>query len=488
MKMQKITIEPVTRIEGHAKVTIHLNGKGKVEKAFLHVNEWRGFEKFTEGRPFFEMPQITPRICGICPVSHHLSSAKACDRVVGVTPPRPAQLLRELMHMAQFIQSHSMHFFELAGPDLLLGFDADPAIRNVVGVVQLNPDVALKAVRLRAFGQDIIRKLGGKRIHPNHSIPGGVNAPLSLKDRDEILSQVDDMTDVVKTAMAVAKGWYEKNTELVNNFAVFPSGYMGMVDSQGGLQLYDGVLRLVDSAGKKLEEFNPENYLDYIGEHVEDWSYLKFPFYLKMGWPKGTYRVGPLGRLNVADKINTPLANEEFKSFKALGGGKPVEGTLWYHYARLIEDLYAIERAKEILLDPDVLSTDLVTDYAGLSPGWSGHYFDLVLTGEGVGCLEAPRGTLFHHYKTDPNGMLTKVNLIVATGHNNWAMSNSVEMVAKAYVDGKKLTEGMLNRVEAAIRAYDPCLSCSTHAIGAMPMVIEMLEPDGTVVDRIWRG
>jgi NAD-reducing hydrogenase large subunit len=473
--MQKITIEPVTRIEGHAKITIHLNGKGKVEKAFFHVNEWRGFEKFTEGRPFFEMPQITPRICGICPVSHHLSSAKACDRVVGVTPPRPAQLLRELMHMAQFIQSHSMHFFELAGPDLLLGFDADPAIRNVVGVIQSNPEIALKAVRLRAFGQDIIRKLGGKRIHPIHSIPGGVNAPLSVKDRDEILSQVDDMTDIVKTAITVGKGWYEGNMEVVNQFAVFPSGYMGLVDERGGLQFYDGMLRLVDSSGKKLEEFNPENYLDYIGEHVEDWSYLKFPFYLKMGWPKGTYRVGPLARLNVADKINTPLANEEFKNFKALGGGKPVEGTLWYHYARLIEDLYAVERAKEILLDPEVTSTDLATDYAAL-------------TGEGVGCVEAPRGTLFHHYKTDQNGMLTKVNLIVATGHNNWAMSNSVEMVAKTYVDGKKLTEGMLNRVEAAIRAYDPCLSCSTHAIGAMPMVIELMEPDGTVVDRISRG
>ena len=472
--MQKITIEPVTRIEGHAKVTIHLNGKGKVEKAFMHVNEWRGFEKFTEGRPFFEMPQITPRICGICPVSHHLSSAKACDRVVGVNPPRPAQLLRELMHMGQFIQSHSMHFFELAGPDLLLGFDADPAIRNVVGIIQANPDLAVKAVRLRGFGQDIIRKLGGKRIHPNHSIPGGVNAPLSVKDRDEILSQIDDMTEVVKTAITVAKGWYESNMEMVNQFAVFASGYMGLVDEQGGLQLYDGILRLVDQNGKKLEEFDPQNYLDHIGEHVEDWSYLKFPFYLKMGWPKGTYRVGPLARLNVADRINTPLANEEFKHFKSLSGGKPMEGTLWYHYARLIEDLYAIERAKEILFESDVVSTDLVTDYAAL-------------TGEGVGCLEAPRGTLIHHYKTDSNGMLTKVNLIVATGHNNWAMSHSVEMVAKTYVDGKKLTEGMLNRVEAAIRAYDPCLSCSTHAIGAMPIVIEMMEPDGTVVDRISR-
>jgi len=473
--MQKITIEPVTRIEGHAKVTIHLNGKGKVEKAFFHVNEWRGFEKFSEGRPFFEMIQITPRICGICPVSHHLTAAKACDGVVGVTPPRPARLLRELMHMGQFIQSHSMHFFELAGPDLLLGFDADPAIRNVVGVVQANPDLALKAVRLRAFGQEIIRRLGGKRIHPVHSIPGGVNAPLSVQDRDEILSQIDDMIDVVKTAITVGKGWYEGNMDVVNQFAVFPSAYMGLVDEQGGLQLYDGILRLVDKTGKKLEEFDPQNYLDYIGEHVEDWSYLKFPFYLKMGWPKGTYRVGPLARLNVADKINTPLAHEEFLKFKSLGGDKPVEGTLWYHYARLIEDLYAIERAKEILLDPDVLSTDLMTDYAARS-------------GEGVGCLEAPRGTLIHHYKTDPNGMLTKVNLIVATGHNNWAMSNAVEMVAKTYVDGKNLKEGMLNRVEAAIRAYDPCLSCSTHAIGAMPIAIELVEPDGTVVDRISRG
>jgi NAD-reducing hydrogenase large subunit len=472
--MQKITIEPVTRIEGHAKVTIHLNGKGKVDKAFFHVNEWRGFEKFTEGRPFFEMPQITPRICGICPVSHHLSSAKACDGVVGATPPRTAQLLRELMHMGQFIQSHSMHFFELAGPDLLLGFDADPAIRNVVGVVQTHPDLALKAVRLRAFGQDIIRKLGGKRIHPNHSIPGGVNAPLSVKDRDEILSQIDDMIDVVKAAVTIAKGWYEGNMAVVNQFAVFPSGYLGMVDEGGSLQLYDGLLRLVDKGGKKLEEFHPRDYLAYIGEHVEEWSYLKFPFYLKMGWPKGTYRVGPLARLNVADRVNTPLAQEEFTNFKSLGNGKPVEGTLWYHYARLIEDLYAIERAREILLDPDVLLTDLATDYA-------------TLTGEGVGCLEAPRGTLFHHYKTDGNGMLTKVNLIVATGHNNWAMSNSVEMVAKTYVDGKNLTEGMLNRVEAAIRAYDPCLSCSTHAIGAMPLMIELKDSDGTVIERIAR-
>jgi NAD-reducing hydrogenase large subunit len=295
-----------------------------------------------------------------------------------------------------------------------------------------------------------------------------------VNDRDEILSQIDDHIEVIKTAISIAKNWFEANKEVVDSFAVFSSGYMGLVDEQGGLQLYDGILRLVDKNGKKLEEFDPQSYLEYIGEHVEDWSYLKFPFYLKMGWPKGIYRVGPLGRLNVADKINTPLANQEFNNFKSLAAGKPMEGTLWYHYARLIEDLYAIERAKEILLDPEVTSTDLVAD-----PG--------EFVGEGVGCIEAPRGTLFHHYKTDANGMLTKVNLIVATGHNNWAMNNAVEMVAKTFVDGKKLTEGMLNRVEAAIRAYDPCLSCSTHAIGAMPMVIEMVDPDGGVTDRISR-
>jgi NAD-reducing hydrogenase large subunit len=472
--MQKITIEPVTRIEGHAKVTIHMNDQGGVDRAVLHVNEWRGFEKFCEGRPHFEMPQITPRICGICPVSHHLAAAKACDRVVGVQPPRTARLLRELMHMGQFIQSHSMHFFELAGPDLLLGFDASPAIRNVAGLIQANPELAVKAIRLRAFGQDIIRRLGGRRIHPIFAVPGGVNAPLTVENRDAILSQLDEMTGIVQTGISIAKQWFEANMDVVQQFAVFSSGYMGTVDDDGGLQLYDGKIRLVDKEGQLLELFDSQNYLKHIGERVEDWSYLKFPFYRKLGWPEGTYRVGPLARLNVAKRIGTPLAQEEFKNFKSLNGGRPVEATMWYHYARLIEDLYAIERVQQILSDPEIHSQDLIS----LSPG---------LQGEGVGCLEAPRGTLFHHYKTDTNGMLTGVNLIVATGHNNWAMSKSVEMVAKKYVDGTQLTEGMLNRVEAAIRAHDPCLSCSTHAIGAMPLVLELIGPDGCVQDRVSR-
>jgi NAD-reducing hydrogenase large subunit len=473
--MQKVTIEPVTRIEGHAKVTIHLNDHGGVERAFMHVNEWRGFEKFSEGRPFFEMPQITPRICGICPVSHHLAAAKACDYVAGVIPPRPASLLRELMHMGQIIQSHSMHFFELAGPDLLLGFDADPEVRHVGGLIQANPELALKAVKLRAFGQDIIRRIGGRRIHPTFAVPGGVNGPFSSEHKEAILGQYDEMVAIMKVGIELVKQWYDANMNVVESFAVFQTGYMGLVDSKGGLQLYDGKVRLVDREGKLWEEYDPQQYLSVVAERVEDWSYLKFPYYRKRGWPDGVYRVGPLARLNLASHIPTPMAQEEFKLFRSLNGGKPVEATLYYHYARLIEGLYALERAREILEDPEILSTDIIS-----------HSTRLV--GEGVGVIEAPRGTLFHHYKTDDHGMLTHVNLIVATGHNNYAMNKSVEMVAKTFVDGKNITEGMLNRVEAAIRAHDPCLSCSTHAIGAMPLVVEVVGADGQLIQRTGRS
>jgi NAD-reducing hydrogenase large subunit len=472
--MPKITIEPVTRIEGHAKITIHLNDDGKVEKAYFIVNEFRGFEKFSEGRPFFEMTQITPRICGICPVSHHLAAAKACDRVAGAQVPRTAYLLRELMHMGQIIQSHAMHFFLLAGPDLLLGFDADPKIRNVAGLIKGNPSLALNAVKARAFGQGIIRKLSGKSIHGNYAVTGGVNAPLNPEVREAILSEIDEVAKFLLSGIEMGKRWFETNKALMNSYASFPSGYMGTVGEDGSLNLYDGKIRLIDRNGKKLEEFDSADYLDYIGEHVEDWSYLKFPFYRKVGWPDGTYRVGPLARLNVAEKINTPLAQKELVNFKSINYGKPVEGTLWYHYARLIEALHAIERVRQILEDPDIMSDHVVND-------------PKIFAGKGVGCIEAPRGTLFHDYTTDPDGMLTRVNLIVATGHNNWAMSKSVEMVARQFVDGKKLSEGMLNRVEAAIRAHDPCLSCSTHAVGSMPMVVELLDKDGNRLDKIIR-
>ncbi|MBM3212312.1 Ni/Fe hydrogenase subunit alpha, partial [Candidatus Poribacteria bacterium] len=352
---RKITIEPITRIEGHARVTIHLDDEGKVENAYFHVDQFRGFEKFSQGRMYYEMPQITPRICGICPVSHHLASAKACDVIAGMKPTRPASLLRELMHMGQTIQSHSMHFFHLASPDLILGFDAEPKIRNVIGVIQVNPDIGMKAIKLRKYGQEIIRLLGDKRVHPVFAIPGGVNRNLTEKNRDWMLNQIDEMISYLQEGISIAKAWMEKNMDIVKAFAVFSSGYMGLVKGDA-LELYDGQVRLIGKDGSLWEIFDPSEYVNYIGEHVEDWSYLKFPFYKKIGWPQGTYRVGPLGRMNVAKKINTPIANEEFKNFKAIGGKKPVEGSLWYHYARLIETVYAVERAREILEDQEILS------------------------------------------------------------------------------------------------------------------------------------
>jgi len=475
MPAQKLTIEPVTRIEGHAKVTIHMNDAGKVERAYMHVNEFRGFEKFCEGRMYFEMPYITPRICGICPVSHHLAAAKAGDALMGCPPPRPASLLRELMHMGQVIQSHGMHFFELAGPDLLLGFDADPATRNVVGLIQANPDLATKAVALRKYGQEIIKILGGRRIHPLFAIPGGVNKALKPEERDVILAGLDEAIATTQVGISIMRDWAEKNMEAINKFAVFPTGYFGMVTPDNGLELYDGQIRLIDQTGEQLEKFDGANYLDHIAEHVENWSYLKFPYYKKLGWPQGVYRVGPLGRLNVAEKIDTPLANEELKNFKALNNGNPVENTLYYHYARLIETLFAIERVRVLLDDPDILSTDILNTQRSFQ-------------GQGVGVIEAPRGTLIHHYWAEPNGQLTRVNLIVSTGHNNWAMSNAVDSVAKTYITGPEVHEGLLNRVEAAIRAYDPCLSCSTHAVGQMPMVVDVVDPQGNTIQTLRRN
>jgi len=393
-----------------------------------------------------------------------------------VEPPRPAKLLREMLHMGQYVQSHGMHFFHLAAPDLVLGFDADPAIRNVFGIIGANPELALKAVNLGRWGQQIIQRLGGKRVHPNFAVPGGVNAPLSPKDRDEILAEFDTMVGIAKVAVSIGKDWLGSNKELASMFASFPSNYMGLVDMEGGLQLYDGEIRVKDAEGDFVAQFKTDHYLSYIAEHVESWSFLKYPYLRKLGWPDGTYRVGPLGRLNVADKIGTPLANDEFKLFKQINGGKPVEGSLYYHYARLIELVYALERVAQLLDDPDIMSNDIRT-----------YPTHTQLPSQGVGVVEAPRGTLFHDYGTDENGQLTRVNLIVATGNNNWAMHTASGLVAKAFVDGTKLTEGMLNRVEAAIRCYDPCLSCATHAIGKMPLEVTLIGADGTVLDRISR-
>jgi NAD-reducing hydrogenase large subunit len=474
MVAQKITIEPVTRIEGHAKVTIRMNDDGTVDHAYMHVNEFRGFEKFCEGRMVFEMPLITPRICGICPVSHHLASAKAGDDALGAPPPRPANLLRELMHMGQIVQSHGMHFFELAGPDLLLGFDADPAIRNAVGLLQANPELTLKAINLRKWGQEIIRILGGRRIHPSFAVPGGVNKALKAEERDLILADYDEIISTIQTGIAIIYDWAEKNKEDIDKFGVFSTGYFGLVKPGNTLELYDGQIRLIGRDGNELEKFDPHNYLDYIAEHVEPWSYLKFPYYKKMGYPGGVYRVGPLGRCNASERMATPLADAELKRFKALNGGKPVENTLHYHTARMVETLYAAENVKVLLDDPDILSKDILNTCRDPKP-------------QGIGVIEAPRGTLIHNYWLKDNGQIERVNLIVSTGHNNWSMCEAVDSVAKTYINGHEITEGILNRVEAAIRAHDPCLSCSTHAVGQMPIIIEFRDTADQLIKTLSR-
>jgi NAD-reducing hydrogenase large subunit len=444
-----------------------------VTEARFNIVEFRGLEKVCEGRLFWEMPLFICRACGICPVSHHLAAAKAGDAILGVQIPPTAKKLRELMHMAQYLQSHALHFFHLASPDLLLGFDADPAKRNVVGLIAEKPELAVKGIMLRKLGQEIIEMLGEKRVHPTFAIPGGVNRTLTHAQQEEILKRIDDAIADVQLAVGIIREYLEKNQEEAAAFAAFPSGYMGLTDDDGNLDLYDGTLRMRNDKGAILEDkVDPNDYLSIIEERVEDWSYLKFPFYKKPGCPDGMYRVGPLGRLNVVDRITTPLAGKEFKEFKKLSNTGIVEGSLYYHYARMIECLYAAERIKVLAEDELICSTDIWATSGKINE-------------EGVGVLEAPRGTLFHHYWVDKSGMIKKVNLIVATGNNNAAMNRAVSEVAKKYVDGNKLTEGMLNRVEAAIRCYDPCLSCSTHALGQMPLVVQLISANGEVMDEV---
>ena len=467
---KKIVIEPVTRLEGHGKVTIHLNERGNVDKARFHVTQVRGFEKFCEGRLFWEMPVITSRICGICPVSHHLASAKAGDVILGVNLTPTAERLRRLIHMAQLVQSHALHFFYLASPDLLFGMDADPAKRNIMGVIAEMPEIAKKGVKLRAFGQKIIEMLGDKRVHPNAAIPGGMNKALSPDKRDEILSQVDDIIADSQFAIELFKDYCAKNTEVVASFADFASAYLGLIDDNGNVEYYDGKLRIKDSHGITLEDnVAPEDYLSIIEEKVEDWSYLKFPYYKKLGYPSGMYRVGPLGRVNVADGCSTPLANKEFANFKKLSDNGMVQGSLYYHYARLIEMLNCAEEIKSLVEDENICSKDLWVNTTQ------------IVNEEAIGVIEAPRGTLFHHYWVDRSGKMRRANLIVATGHNNLAMNRAVYEVAREFIKAGKVTEGILNRVEVAIRCYDPCLSCSSHALGHMPLEITIHEPDGNI-------
>lgn len=480
---QKIIIDPVTRIEGHAKITIYLDDSGQVEDARFHVTEFRGFEKFCEGRPLWEMPGITARICGICPVSHLLASAKAGDRILSVTIPPAAAKLRRLMNLGQIIQSHALSFFHLSAPDLLLGMDSDPTVRNVFGLIAAQPELARSGIRLRQFGQEVIELLGGRKIHPAWAVPGGVREPLTEAGRTQMASRIPEVKKTVLEALERFKDLLEDYHKEAQTFGNFPSLFMGLVGEEGEWEHYDGKIRFVDSAGNIIaDRLNPTRYQEYIAEAVEPWSYLKFPYYRPLGYASasdrchldsGIYRVGPLARLNICRRIGMPLADRELREYRDRGNGT-VNSSFFYHYARLIEILGAIERVEEMLDDPDLLSGRLCAD-AGINQL------------EGIGVSEAPRGTLFHHYRVDENGLMQKINLIIATGQNNLAMNRTVAQIARHFVRGTEIPEGMLNRVEAGIRAFDPCLSCSTHAAGQMPLHIQLVNSTGEVVNEAWR-
>jgi NAD-reducing hydrogenase large subunit len=465
-----ILISPVTRIEGHAKITIQLDDQGKVSNALFHVNEFRGFEKFCEGRMYTEMPIITPRICGICPISHSIASVKACEMIQGIQPAYTGNLLRKLIHIGQNISSHALSFFHLSSPDFLLGYDSDPAARNIIGLAGKFPDIALRGIRLRKFGQEISERITGKKIHIAGIAPGGMAFPLTEANRQALLAWIPEALETVQMGIGIIKKFQEENADLVNSFATSPTLYLGTVGPDGQHELYDGKLRFMNAEGVILQDqIDPGRYLDFIAERSVGWSYLKYPYYKPLGFDAGFYRVGPLARLNVATRMNNPLSGEEFRKFKALGDGKPVHGTFFYHYARLIETLSSIEEAEKILNDPEVTSKNIQTQGR-----WNYN--------EGVGSSEAPRGTLFHHYKTDDTGKLTHVNLLIATGQNNPSMNRSITEVARQYVQGSDIKEGMLNRVESTIRCYDPCLSCSTHAIGKMPLKLELYNYNGELI------
>lgn len=481
---QKIVIDPVTRIEGHAKITIHLDETGQVEDARFHVTEFRGFEKFCEGRPLWEMPGITGRICGICPVSHLLTSAKAGDRILAVDIPPAAVKLRRLMNLGQIIQSHALSFFHLSAPDLLLGMDSDPATRNVFGLIAAEPELARSGIRLRQFGQEIIEILGGKKIHPAWAVPGGVRGCLSAEGKTHIGDRLEEAKTTVLKALDKFKSLLTDYRAEAQTFGNFPSLFMGLVGEEGEWEHYGGKIRFVDSGGNIIaDKLDPTRYQEYIAEAVEPWSYLKFPYYRPLGYPakqdfcslqSGIYRVGPLARLNICSHIGTPLGDRELKEFRDRGKGT-VNSSFFYHYARLIEILACIEQIEDLLPDPDLHSQHLraKADINQL---------------EGIGVSEAPRGTLFHHYHVNKNGLLQKVNLIIATGQNNLAMNRTVAQIARHFVSGTQIPQGMLNRVEAGIRAFDPCLSCSTHAVGQMPLHIQLVDRAGNLLDEVWQS
>lgn len=471
-----IVINPVTRIEGHARITLQLDEAGNIADALFHVNEFRGFEKFCEGRLYSEMPVITPRICGICPVSHAITSVKACEMIQGIQPTVAGNRLRRLIHLGQHISSHALSFFHLSAPDFLLGYDADPSTRNIIGLASSHPEIARRGIRLRQFGQEISERITGKKIHVMGIVPGGMAHPLTEENRLALLEWIPEALATTQMALDIIKTFQDANRDMVAAFAPSPTHYLGTVDAFGAHDVYDGKLRWVSASGDILEDqVEPLHYQQFIAERSVAFSYLKNPYFKPLGYEKGQYRVGPLARLNVATRMRTPLAQAAFEDFRAIGAGKPVHGTFYFHYARLIETLAAVEEVQQLLETPGI--TDTYVQHHGK---WNNPV--------GIGSSEAPRGTLFHHYETDKDGKLILVNMLIATGQNNPAMNQSILDVAKRFVDVNNIQEGMLNRVESAIRCYDPCLSCSTHALGKMPFQIDVVSAAGERIRQIDRS
>jgi len=472
-QLRRVAIDTVSRVEGHGKVTILLDDDNKVHQVRLHIVEFRGFEKFIQGRPYWEVPVMVQRLCGICPVSHHLAAAKAMDMVIGAEHLTPAaEKNRRLMHYGQILQSHALHFFYLCSPDLLFGFDSDVARRNIVGVAAQYPEIAKKGVLLRKFGQEVIRMTAGKRIHGTGAIPGGVNKSLSREERDALLADVYHMLSWSLEAVHLVRKLFEQNLETYNAFGRFRAHQVSLVRADGAMDLYHGGLRARSMDGDILfDHFDYRHYWEVIFEDVKSWSYMKFPFLRSLGPEKGWYQVGPLTRVTNCDFIPTPLADKERQEFLAFDEGRTTGATLGFHWARMIEMLHAVESIKDLLHDDDIMGDDLLV---------SGER-----AGRGVGVIEAPRGTLIHHYRVDKDELVIRANLIVATTHNNQPMNEAIRQVAIQYLNGNEITEGLLNHIEVAIRAFDPCLSCATHALGKMPLEVELLDAEGALVSRL---
>ena len=474
--LRRVAIDPVSRVEGHGKVTILLDEDNKVHQVRLHIVEFRGFERFIQGRPYWEVPVMVQRLCGICPVSHHLAASKALDLIVGASKVTPtADKMRRLMHYGQILQSHALHFFHLSSPDLLFGFGSELGRRNIVGVAEKYPDIAKKGILLRKFGQEVIRLTAGKRVHGTGAVPGGVNRSLTADERKELLKDAYQMIAWSRDAVRIIKELHQQDPALYDHFGTVRSSFMGLVAPDGSLDLYHGVLRARDADGRILfDQVDYQTYDRLITEEVKPWSYMKFPYFTAMGPEAGWYKVGPLARVQNCDSIPTPFAEHERRELVAYAGGKPLHGSLAFHWARMIEMLFAAETIKDLLHDDDLSGTELMAGGERRR--------------EGVGVIEAPRGTLFHHYQVGDDDLVTMANLIVSTTNNNQAMNTAVREVAKQYLDGQEITEGLLNHIEVAIRAFDPCLSCATHALGKMPLEVTLVDAEGTELDRKYKA